>query len=180
MGDMENKFSQRLARFEKYYLWLVIFCGVAVGVGIFVAVMINVLLGIAICMLAAAAYIWFCADGAYKILGLRFKNTDGAVCVTRAISHDGFCAIPSRLIYADVRGIGDGALKGAKNAELCRIFIPKGIEKIGKDILPADTAPAVCFEGTREEWEKIESLTDFEVCELCFEYKLGKDTEETA
>lgn len=161
----------RLADFERYYLSLVIFTAAAVGVGIVIAVITSVLLGVALVVLSASVYVYFSVDEARKQLGIGFSNVDGHIVIKRLVARYGECAVvPSRFIWADVTHIGDGALASAKNAELKKIYLPRGIECIGKDIFgKIDANITVCYEGTAEEWSAVECLTDLSGCELVFE-----------
>lgn len=86
-------------------------------------------------------------------------------------------------------GIPEGAFQGCKN--LRRLTIPKQVRKIGRDVFAGcDSLEDVYFEGTKEEWEKIEIYTGKRVVELgkqvagtpvcevvkdCFEHDPGND-----
>ncbi len=165
----------RLARFEKYYRLLVIMSAAAIGVGIVIAVLANLLIGICLVIISACVYVYFSIDEARKSMGISFKNTDGYVIISRLYPiNEGVAIVPERLIYADVRQIGDGALKGESAAELCELYIPRSIEKIGKDILPPMACVSVFYEGSEEEWQNIVSETDFSGASICFDCDFPK------
>ena len=86
-------------------------------------------------------------------------------------------------------GIPEGAFRGCKN--LKRVTIPKRVKKIGRDVFAGcDSLEDVYYEGTMEEWKKIEIYTGKRVVELgkqlsgtpvcevvkdCFEHDPGND-----
>jgi len=93
------------------------------------------------------------------------------------------------ILHSGIGGIPEGAFRGCKN--LKRITIPKHVKKIGRDVFAGcDSLEDVYFEGTMEEWEKIEIYTGKRVvefgkqvsgtpvCEVekdCFEHDPGND-----
>lgn len=93
------------------------------------------------------------------------------------------------ILHSRIGGIPEGAFRGCKN--LKRITIPKRVKKIGCDVFAGcDSLEDVYFEGTMEEWEKIEIYTGKRVVELgkqvsgtpvcevvkdCFEHDPGND-----
>ena len=93
------------------------------------------------------------------------------------------------ILHSRIGGIPEGAFRGCKN--LKRITIPKRVKKIGRDVFAGcDSLEDVYFEGTMEEWEKIEIYTGKRVVELgkqvsgtpvcevvkdCFEHDPGND-----
>ncbi len=169
----EERYLLRLKSFYDYYLLLVIFAAAAVGVGIFICVVSNLFAGIALVILAACIYIYFSTDEAYKQLGVRYKNTDGHIVLTRVRAIYGEAIyVPSRLIFADVRVIGDKAFNLKKNAELTAVYLPASIERIGKDIFGERRDITVLFQGSREQWGKIDSATDFSDIEVLFDCTL--------
>ncbi len=165
-----DEYKSRLERFQKYYLLLVLLTALAVCVGIVIAVLVNLLIGVCLSVISACVYVYFSIDEAQKSLGIRFKNTNGYVVISRLYDTlGGTAVVPNRLIYADVREIGDGALDGEKNALLCELYIPKSVKKIGKDIFADGTHVTIKYEGSADEWKNIESLTDFCAHTLCFD-----------
>lgn len=93
------------------------------------------------------------------------------------------------ILHSRIGGIPEGAFRGCKN--LKRITIPKRVKKIGHDVFAGcDSLEDVYYEGTMEEWEKIEIYTGKRVVELgkqvsgtpvcevekdCFEHDPGND-----
>lgn len=93
------------------------------------------------------------------------------------------------ILRSGVWGIPDAAFKGCTN--LKRLTIPKNVKKIGQDVFAGcDSLEDVYYEGTKEDWEKIEIYTGKRVVELgkqipgtpvcevttdCFQHDPGND-----
>ncbi len=171
-----QRYSLRLCEFEKFYLTVVLLCAAAVFVGIAVAILFNLLIGVASALLAASVYVYFVCDEAREQLGIRYKNIGGYIVITKLVCVYGDCLIlPPKFIYADVRKIDGGALAVEQNGELRTLYLPASLTHIGKDIFGDAQKPlTVCFEGTREQWESIEKATDFSHCTLLFECEYPK------
>ena len=167
----EQKYLRRLAGFERFYVGLLALVGVAIAAAIGIAVMSNVLLGVSLALLSASVYVYFVTDELYKQLGLRYKSELGSITVTRASAVYGdTLVIPSRLLYADVTRIADGAFDTPKNTELTRIYIPQSIKYIGAKVLPEVHCVAeILFEGTEEQWSAIEKNGELDGIALSFE-----------
>ena len=69
------------------------------------------------------------------------------------------------ILHSRICGIPKGAFRGCKN--LKRITIPKGVRRIGKDVFAGcDSLEDVYYEGTKEEWDKVEIYQGERVVEL--------------
>lgn len=69
------------------------------------------------------------------------------------------------ILHSNIRRIPDAAFKGCTN--LKRLTIPKNVKKIGQDVFAGcESLEDVYYEGTREDWEKIEIYTGKRVVEL--------------
>ena len=161
-------YLKRLKRFEDFYLALVVICiSLCLGATV-VAILLSLPVGILIAIAAAILYAFLSTYRAYSLLGLRFKNIRGTIHVTKldCIS-EGSAYVPERLIWADVTHIEDGALASEKNTELSSVYMPRGIEYIGKDIFGENASHVtVFFEGSEKEWDNIEKQTDFSAVTL--------------
>ena len=72
----------------------------------------------------------------------------------------------------DVTRIEDKAFLSKHNAELRCVFLPKTLLSIGKDVFEGcQSLEAIFFEGTEEEWERIEKETDLSSLRITFEAK---------
>ena len=168
----EEQFLSCLKSFNEYYTQLVCFAFGAIAVAIAIAFFSGILWGIAIAAIVVAVYVYFPTDEAKKQLGIFYTNTQGHIRIDRAKRvFDGCIVIPQRLIYADVTEIGDGALAKADDS-LERVYIPVSIEHIGKDIFgKAREGVTVHYEGSAEQWESVEKLTDLSSYSVVFECK---------
>lgn len=69
------------------------------------------------------------------------------------------------ILHSGIHDIPDGAFRGCKN--LKRVTIPGFVKKIGRDVFAGcDSLEDVYFEGTKEEWEKIEIYTGKRIVEF--------------
>ena len=69
------------------------------------------------------------------------------------------------ILHTGIRGVPDAAFRGCKN--LKRITIPKGVRRFGEDVFSGcDSLEDVYYEGTKEEWEKVEIYQGERVVEL--------------
>ncbi len=169
-SETEKAYKTRLALFQKNYLTLVVAVGVALLGGIALAIHLNVWLGIAIALLAAAVYVYFSPRECKRVLGIGYKNTDGRIVITRAVPREGKTVIiPERLIWADVTDIARGAL-AVGEGELCEVYVPKSVTRIGENIFGDEIGElTVRFQGNAEEWAAVEKHTDFEGITLVFD-----------
>ena len=166
----EQRYLKRLACAKRFYLQLVIAVIAVCSIAIFISVMIDVLLGAALAIFAAAVYIYFSTDELYKQLGLRSSFICGRIHITRAVMKYGdTMVIPSRLMWADVTKITDGAFASEKNESLACIYLPRSIECIGDGIFgDRDTPISICYEGSEEEWSGITGADSLSVSSISF------------
>ncbi len=166
----KQKYVSALKKFSDFYVLLLCITGVACAAAITVAIMFNVIIGIAIAVFACAIYIYFSENKSRAILGIDYKNVCGSITVTHAFATYGTALfIPSLLIFADVTRLGDGAFNSQKNCNIKEIYLPASIEYIGKDIFGSTCIPdTVYFEGTSEDWNKIQKHTSFEEIKIVF------------
>ena len=69
------------------------------------------------------------------------------------------------ILHSNVHGIPNGAFKGCTS--LKRLTIPKGVKEIKSDVFAGCySLEDVYFEGTKEEWEKIEIYTGKRIVEF--------------
>ena len=166
----EQTYLKRLACAKRFYLHLVIAVFTVCAIAIFISVMTDVLLGAALAIFAAAVYIYFSTDELYKQLGLRSSFVCGKIHITRAVMKYGDTVIiPSRLMWADVTKITDGAFVSEKNDTLACIYLPRSIECIGDSIFgDRDTPISICYEGSEEEWHRITGADSLTVSSVSF------------
>ena len=176
----DEEYIKRTLAFGEYYRRLLCVAGAIEAAAIALAVLWNVLVGVSIAVLGAVIYFVYASDEAYKKLGVRYVSGVGGITITkcRAVYGDTLI-IPPSLIGLDTLSIGDRALcVSDKNKDLRIIYLPATLKTVGEDIFEGcDALEEICFEGSREEWKKIDSRTDFTSYEItfCAEYpKLPK------
>ncbi len=167
----DEEYIKRIIAFRAYYAQLLCIAGAIEALAIALAVLYNVLVGLSLAILGAAIYFAFTSDEMYKKLGVGYRSIEGGIALTKCRArYGGTLFVPSKLIGLDVTEIEDRAFGvSEKDIELERIFLPATIKKIGENIFDGcDTLKELCFEGTKEEWERIESRTDTSVYTVTF------------
>lgn len=157
------EYLAKLTRFNDFYLVLVVICISLCTGATAIAILLNLPVGILIAIAAAILYAYLSTYRAYSLLGLRFKNVCGTVHLTEInCESEHTIFVPDRFVWAAVTHIEDGALASGKNSELSSVYIPRGIEYIGKDVFGKNASHVtVFFEGNEAEWISIDKHTDF-------------------
>lgn len=158
----EERYLLYLNEFSSTYLLLVTASGITYAAAIAIAVISNVLIGIALAIFTAIIYFYFSTEEPKRYLGLSCKNIAGRIHVTKiAPSYGDTVYVPSRLMWADVTSLDDGALSANEETPLAALYLPRSIEHIGKELFGNnETRPVIYYEGSIEEWEKINTETD--------------------
>ena len=158
----KERYLLRLKEFSSFYLMLVTVCAVTYVAAIAIAIILNLLIGVALAIFTAIIYFFFSTQEPKRYLGISCKLCAGRIHITHLEAAYGDTAyVPSRLMWADVTKIDDGALASDENASISSLYLPSSIELIGKDIFGNNpTRPVIYYEGTLEEWEKISTQTD--------------------
>ena len=162
----------KLNRFKDFYTVLVVICiSLCTGATV-IAVLLNLPIGILIAIAAAVLYASLSTYRAYSLLGLRFKSIRGTIHLTRidcASDDTNTAYVPDRFVWAAVTHIEDGALASEKNNNLLFVYVPRGIEYIGKDVFGENTSNVtVFFEGNEAEWASIDTQTDFSAITIMY------------
>ncbi len=160
--DPEKIYLENITKFSSFYLGLVLLTVAGVLGGIYVAVMEELSWGAVIFGVSIFFYVRFLSSEMYDKLGISYKTDAGSLTVTSCrVRYGKRVYIPKRLIWYDVEAIDDYAFDTKKSAEICEVYLPSSLKKIGKDIFHScENLEAVYFEGTEEEWCAIESGTD--------------------
>lgn len=176
--EEKKKYAQklypvRLSKFKTFYLLLVIICATALGAAIYIAVAVDLLKGALIAAAAIFIYVRFGSSTLDERLGIRYKTNCGVLSVTRCRARYGdIFYIPARLMWYDVTELCDKAFFSTlnKNGKMHTVYIPKSITHIGKDVFAScDSLTCICYEGGKEDFEKIEIETDISTYKLVFE-----------
>ena len=157
---MEEQYVKRLGYTQKAYRQLVIVCAFVMMAAIFVAVVYQVILGVSLALFCAGIFIYFSSEEIHKQLGLSYTHECGVIHIRKAVARYGDTLfIPSRFFWADVTHISDGAFDSDKNAELRRVYLPKSITSLGKDIFGAHAVRIeIYYEGSEQDFRLIEGV----------------------
>lgn len=166
----EEEFLKRLAAFEKAYLAVVIIAAAIAAAGIAVAVIIRVSYGLILAIAAVLFYLGAVSNILYSKLGLAYTSASGELYVTEYYGRGKEDAwIPRRLMWIDVRSIGDEAFDHESSREIRTLHLPRTVVHIGKNVfLGCENISRICFEGGPEEWEAIEKESDMDGIEIEF------------
>lgn len=155
----DSPLADKVAAFGKFYLFLVIICGVILCGAIALAVYVHVAVGIAVGVVAVVLYRCALDDTLKKTFGLAYKRVEGGIAVAPIKKDRGECPqalyVPERLMWLDVVGLY-GAEKKAERG-YAEIYLPATVKIIEEDCLASfDRLEAVYFNGERAAWEQIE------------------------
>lgn len=169
----QESFLEALKQTETAYLAIVIISAVLVAAGIAVAVIVKVSYGLIFAMAAVLFYILAVKFMLRAKLGVSYTSVSGALYITKCDGKDRVETwIPRRLLWLDVRSVEDRAFGEEFCKSLQTVHLPSTLTHIGKDIFAGcPMLSRICFEGTKEQWESIDSETDtsgFEI-EFCEE-----------
>ncbi|MBO5845820.1 MAG: hypothetical protein J6Q77_04155 [Clostridia bacterium] len=170
----EEEYIKRTIAFRKYYKKLLLVAGAIEATAIVLAVLWHVLAGASVAMLGAVVYFVYASDESYRRLGARYTSIPRGITLTKCrAAYGDTLIVPSSLIGLDTVSIGDRAFGTSnKNKSLRTLYLPATIRAVGKDILVGcDSLERICFEGSADEWEAIDSQTDFSAYELIFDVK---------
>ena len=168
-----KEYVKRLADNKEKYIQTLIMALAFSATGIVIAIIEDLLIGIALALLAAVLYVRFASDAMYKTLGFRYSTyTHGMKLTLCRACYGDVMWIPARLNFFEVTRIEDHAFKTKHNAELRCVFLPRTLKSIGKDVF--EDCGALCdvfYEGSEEEWKKIETETDLSSYRVVFDAK---------
>ena len=172
-GDLpsSDRFIARYKNYSDYYILLLTIVGVAVATATVIALFENVLLGMALAILAWAIYVLCSADEAKKQLGICVSHEKGQVVIKKAVSCYGEeFVVPNRFEFATVSKIADKAFDSEKNDGLRVIYLPVSITYIGESVFGEERPlPEIHFEGTEAQWKNVEIHTDLSDAVIFFD-----------
>lgn len=178
--DAQKEFLDNLKHVNSSYLSCVETCACIALCGIVLAVQFFLWIGIGVALLSAILYVFYTKFILQKKLGISYQTTSGALTVTKLCPKDKEeIFVPRRLLWLDVDTLSDKAFSCECAKNMHSVHLPATLTKIGKDVFEGcDALKTVYFEGTQEDFEKIESDTSFERFELifcdCAEYEIKK------
>lgn len=168
-----KEYAKRMLSFSGFYIGFIVIVGVIMALAVAVAVLYNVMLGVAIAAFGVFFYTSFLSENLSKTLGFRYVSLAGGIRLTMCRMRYGEVMwVPESLMWFDVIAIGDGAFASPKNAELKKVFLPKTLTEIGKDVFSGcDALEDIYYQGSEEEFAKISSETDLSAYRIIFDAK---------
>ena len=168
-----KEYAKRMSEFSEKFLMTLLATAVAMVMGIALSIYSHFLIGLAAAALGVIIYIKFVSSDMYSLLGIEYKTYEKGMKLTKCRARYGDVFwVPARLMFFDVVKIENKAFCNDHNAELRCVFLPKSLQAIGKDVFEGcDALEDIFFEGSREEWEKIEKLTDLSSLRITFDAK---------
>ena len=153
--------KKELKQANDFYLYVLIASGAVILGGLIYAVAVRVFIGLLIAIAGILIYVSLTSNILYKTLGLGYKTEAGKLTVTAVYGRNREAVyIPCRLILCDVTEIGDRAFAHRSSANIKDVYLPCSLEKIGENIFEGCTQiENIYFDGSREQWDKIEKLT---------------------
>ena len=182
MSDIQNDnrkiYEEELKKASDFYLYTLIVSGAVVLSGIIYAVVAEVFMGLLIAIAGILIYMALTSNILYRILGLSYKTDSGRLTVTAVYGREREeIYLPHRLLLCDVTNIGDRAFDHKSSASVRAVHLPSTIKRLGENVFcGCPELSVIYFDGSREEWEAIESLSDTSAYEIVF----STDTEEVA
>ncbi len=167
----EELFVEKYLQADRAYRLILAAVFVACAVGVTLAAVYDVIVGMCISICGAIGYSFFASDEIFKRIGIRHKHIQGSAHVTEAAATYGSTLIiPSRLAFADVTQICDGAFDKEENAELACVYIPKSVTRIGNNPFGEHAHPTqIKYEGSQADWKRIEGTESLSELDICFD-----------
>lgn len=173
MSELQNKstehemlspiemYNKELKTANDFYLYTLIASGAVLLAGIIYAVAVRVLVGLLVAIAGILIYASLSSNILYRTLGLSYKTESGRLTVTDVYGKNRETVyIPCRLFLCHVTEIGNRAFAHKSSALIKNVYLPSTIEKIGENIFEGCAQiENIYFDGSREQWEKVEKLT---------------------
>lgn len=168
-----KEYAKRMLNFSEFYVGFIVIVAIVMAIAIAIAVLYSVMLGVALALFGAFFYTTLLSDNMSKMLGFRYVSLAGGIRITMCRARYGEVMwMPDRLMGFDVIAIGDGAFKSPKNAELKKVFLPKTLKTIGKDIFEGcEAIEDIYYQGSEEEFSRIACETDLSHYRIIFDAK---------
>ena len=169
-------------RFDRFYLCLVIFSVAVFLLSLYLAIGVNSKIGISIALADGAAYAVITSALMKWILGIGYTLCGGDIyiCIkggSSEIGSEGKKHIPKRLMGFETTAIVGGAK--TPDAQTEELYIYRGLERIEADAFKGMTSlQRIIFEGTEEEWSKIDCKAEIYGISLEFLGENGKNSTE--
>ena len=152
--------------FEKFYKQLLVGCALVLILGIVVAVLVSVSVGMVIFLGGCAIYLYFTRDELKRRLGLGYKRVlDGWAVIPRTEKTTEVLWIPEKLMGLPVTELS--ADEAAERSHLREIYLPESIRRLDEKIFEKlPNLEKVYYLGSEEQWNRVEGTELPEGCEL--------------
>ena len=174
--EQEEKLSpieihkKELKQANDFYLLALIASGAVMLGGLVYAVAVRVFIGLLVAIAGILIYVSLTSNILYKTLGLAYKTESGKLTVTSVYGRNREAVyIPCRLLFCDVTEIGDRAFAHRSSENIKEVHLPCSLERIGENIFEGCAQiENIYFDGSREQWNKIEKLTCLDAYTVIF------------
>ena len=173
---MENKdflkvFDERVKKFNRSYLTIVIAAGAVMAAAVTVAVLWRVSVGLLLGICGAVAYMLLLSDMMKRELGLWYKRTEGGIACSvissKKLEGEKERALPERLMWLDVTALC--APEGKDTPDTCAetLYLPVSVKRIEADALSGMAAlKRIVYGGSAEEWREVLCEADLSGIEI--------------
>ena len=162
----EEAITRGWREFEKFYKQLLVGCALVLILGIVVAVLVSVSVGMVIFLGGCAIYLYFTRDELKRRLGLGYKRVlDGWAAIPRAEKTTEVLWIPEKLMGLPVTELSVD--EAAERSPLREIYLSENIRRLDEKIFEKlPNLEKVYYLGSEEQWNRVEGTELPEGCEL--------------
>lgn len=168
-----KEYARRMLNFSGFYIGFIAIVCAIMAIAIAVAVLYNVAFGVAIALFDVFFYMRLLSDNMFKTLGFKYVSIAGGVRLTSCRARYGEVMwVPENLMGFDVIELGDGAFCSQRNGELKKVFLPKTLKRIGKDVFEGcEALEDIYYQGSEDEFSRISSETELSAYRIIFDAK---------
>ena len=168
-----KEYAKRMLNFSEFYIGFILTVGLIMAFAVVMAVLYSVAVGVALAAFGVLLYTTLLSDNMSKMLGFKYVSLAGGIRLTMCRARYGEVMwVPDRLMGFDVIAIGDGAFKSPRNVGLKKVFLPKTLTAIGKDVFEGcEALEDIYYQGSEEEFAKISCETELSAYRIIFDAK---------
>ena len=170
-----TEFEQRMKKFNRFYLWLIIGLSALSVAAIVTAVYYNAFVGILLGICVLLAYNFTLRDELRRSLGVSYKRVEGGISLTPIAQKSKKEAeiiekvLPSRLMWLDVVAISAPEKDAVTDTRTEIIFIPSSVTAVDENAFEQMSAlRRIVYDGSSEAWQGIFGGVLSDAVELVF------------
>lgn len=155
------EFEEKVKKFNRFYLCLVIAVASVSVAAIITAMYINIMAGVIIGICGVLAYLLLLSDEMKRSLGIWYRRIEGGLSVWVIEPKKKDCVsseryIPQKIMWLDVVSLSAPEGKDRPDTTATTLYIPPSVKRIEKDALSSMTS-LVCIKylGSSEEWAQV-------------------------